>query len=44
MSRFSQLLGLGLGVLLMGGCEPSKQTGPISLTPGTVEYQLRQSS
>ena len=42
MTCFSKLLGLGLGVLLVGGCEASRQTGPISLTPGTVEYQQRQ--
>jgi hypothetical protein len=33
---------LGLGVLLLAACEPTRQTGPISLTPGTPEYQLRQ--
>ena len=42
MTCFSKLLGLGLGVLLVGGCEASRQTGPISLTPGTAEYQQRQ--
>ena len=35
-------IGLGLAALLLGGCEPSRQTGPIGLTPGTVEYDLRQ--
>jgi len=38
------MLGLSLGILMVGGCQatPSRQTGPISLTPGTTEYNLRQ--
>ena len=44
MSCFGKLLGVGLGVLMLSGCEatPSRQSGPISLTPGTAEYDLRQ--
>jgi hypothetical protein len=42
MTYFSKFLGLGLGVLLAGGCDGSRQTGPISLTPGSAEYQQRQ--
>jgi hypothetical protein len=42
MTCFSKLLGLGVGVLLAGGCEPTQQTGPISVTPGSAEYQQRQ--
>ena len=34
--------GLALAVLFLAGCEPAKTTTPIALTPGTVEYQLRQ--
>jgi hypothetical protein len=35
--------GLALAAILLAGCEPApKPTTPISLTPGTVEYQLRQ--
>ena len=34
--------GLALVALLVAGCEPARPTTPISLTPGTVEYQLRQ--
>jgi hypothetical protein len=34
--------GVALIALLLAGCQPSQQTSPISLTPGTVEYQLRQ--
>src|SRR3954467_11589407 len=41
-TSFRYKIALSLGVLLLGGCEPNKQTGPISLTPGTTEYELRQ--
>jgi hypothetical protein len=35
--------GLALGVLLLAGCQSATpQQSPIALTPGTVEYQLRQ--
>jgi hypothetical protein len=35
--------GLALAVTLLAGCEPApKPASPISLSPGTVEYQLRQ--
>lgn len=37
--------GIALVSLLVVGCDsvtPAKNTGPIALTPGTVEYQLRQ--
>jgi hypothetical protein len=38
-----RMIGLGLGALLLVGCEPARPTGsPISLTPGSVEYDLRQ--
>ena len=43
MSRMRVIGGLGLGALLLAGCEPSRPTGsPIGLTPGTVQYDLRQ--
>lgn len=42
MSYFSKILGLSLGILVVGGCEASRQSGPVSLTPGTAEYQMRQ--
>ena len=37
--------GIALIGLLVAGCDsvtPASNTGPIALTPGTVEYQLRQ--
>ncbi|MFC7478704.1 hypothetical protein ACFQS7_30620 [Dankookia sp. GCM10030260] len=34
--------GLALVAILVAGCEPAKQTTPIALTPGTVEYDMRQ--
>jgi hypothetical protein len=37
--------GIALASLLVAGCDsvtPAKTTGPSVLTPGTVEYQLRQ--
>jgi hypothetical protein len=37
--------GIALVTLLVAGCgstTPASNTGPISLTPGTVEYQMRQ--
>jgi hypothetical protein len=38
-----RLGGLALVSLIVAGCEPApRQNTPISLTPGTVEYQLRQ--
>jgi hypothetical protein len=39
------LQGITLVSLLVAGCDsvtPASSTGPIALTPGTVEYQLRQ--
>jgi hypothetical protein len=42
MSRML-MVGLGLGALLLAGCQPAQPTGsPIALTPGTREYDLRQ--
>jgi hypothetical protein len=39
----TRMVGLGLGALLLVGCQPAQPTGsPISLTPGTREYDLRQ--
>ena len=37
--------GIALVSILAAGCSsltPAQNTGPIALTPGTVEYQLRQ--
>jgi hypothetical protein len=37
--------GIALVSLFVAGCDsvtPAKNTGPVALTPGTVEYQLRQ--
>jgi hypothetical protein len=44
MSHFRKLLGVSLGFLMLNGCQstPSHQTGPIVLTPGSREYDLRQ--
>lgn len=43
MSSMRIIGGLGLGALLLAGCEPARPTGsPIGLTPGTVQYDLRQ--
>jgi hypothetical protein len=44
MSCVSKLLGVSLGVMMLSGCQatPSRQSGPISLTPGTAEYEMRQ--
>src|SRR3954447_26701589 len=38
------LVSIALASLLVIGCNatPDKTTGPISLTPGTTEYQMRQ--
>jgi hypothetical protein len=38
-----RMVGLGLGALILAGCQPAQPTGsPIVLTPGTREYDLRQ--
>ncbi len=44
MSCGSTLLGLSLGVLMLSGCQatPTRPTSPLTLTPGTAEYQMRQ--
>jgi hypothetical protein len=43
MSATRIAAGLGLGVLLLAACQQQPQpASPIALTPGTVEYQLRQ--
>jgi hypothetical protein len=43
MSFTRTLGGLALVTLLMAGCEATPPAAsPIALTPGTVEYQLRQ--
>ncbi len=45
MQFTSRLGGVALMAALIAGCTsvtPAQNTGPIALTPGTVEYQLRQ--
>ena len=44
MSPAQTLVSIALASLLVIGCNatPDKTTGPISLTPGTTEYQMRQ--
>ena len=42
MSVIRHFGSLAVAALLLAGCEPAKPTTPIALTPGTVEYQLRQ--
>ena len=43
MPGIRRLGGIALGALLLAGCEPAPPpTSPVSLSPGTVEYQLRQ--
>ena len=43
MSFTRTLGGLALVTMLVAGCEATPPAAsPISLTPGTVEYQLRQ--
>lgn len=42
MPSMRALGGIALITLAVAGCEASQSTSPISLTPGTVEEQLRQ--
>lgn len=45
MQFIRRLGGVALMSALVAGCSsvtPAQNTGPVALTPGTVEYQLRQ--